>query len=103
MEDGKRYLYWVWYENLNDEMMGEALMDVNGEQRTFAVPFGQLRPQVVEDMRERASELLAPQFSEVIRKSEKTSLYVVTDVIATQTSFLGGKVLLVGDAVAGAR
>jgi 2-polyprenyl-6-methoxyphenol hydroxylase-like FAD-dependent oxidoreductase len=103
MEDGARYLNWGWYENLSEEVLGDALTDVDGLKRMFAVPFGKLRPQTVKGVRERSSKLLAPQFAEIICKSEKTSVHCVTDVMATQTSFLGAKVVLVGDAAAGAR
>ena len=103
MGEGERDLNWVWYEKLNEDELNRVLTDVDGEKRTFGVSYGKLRPEIVEGLRQRSSELLAPQFAEVIRKSKKVSVRVVTDVIATQTSFLDGKVVLLGDAAAGPR
>ena len=55
------------------------------------------------DQNEYAEEVLAPQFARLVQETQHPFVQAVTDVVTSQSSFMSGKVLLVGDAVAGFR
>jgi hypothetical protein len=50
-----------------------------------------------------ARERLPPQFAEIVCKAKRPFVQAVTDVISPANEFLNGKVVLVGDALAGFR
>jgi 2-polyprenyl-6-methoxyphenol hydroxylase-like FAD-dependent oxidoreductase len=60
-------------------------------------------PKAWERQRVIARERLPPQFAEVVCKAERPFAQAVTDVISPDHEFLGGKVVLIGDALAGFR
>jgi 2-polyprenyl-6-methoxyphenol hydroxylase-like FAD-dependent oxidoreductase len=49
------------------------------------------------------SEVLPPQYAEAVRLTAHPFVQAITDVISDQNKFVDGKVLLVGDALAGFR
>ena len=50
-----------------------------------------------------ATEVLPPQFAAAVQKTQQPFIQAVTDVISPNNCYLNGKVLLVGDALAGFR
>ena len=54
-------------------------------------------------MAEIARDRMPPQFAEIISKTKSPFAQAITDVISPINHFLGGKVLLVGDSLAGFR
>ena len=67
------------------------------------MPPGMTDPQAWEKQRAIARDRLPPQFAEIVCKAKKPFVQAVTDVISPEHEFLDGKVVLIGDALAGFR
>lgn len=79
------------------------MTDSDGHEHGFTVPAGKIRPGIWEKQRESAEKSLPPQFLELVTKTETPFIQAVTDVRSPTASLMDGKVILVGDAVAGFR
>lgn len=64
---------------------------------------GKIRPEVRSKLREEAASVLPPPLAELVQKVEAPFIQAICDSLATKNVFMNGKVLLVGDAVAGLR
>lgn len=102
---GKRLFNWVWYCNYLDgsRELEDLMTDIHGKRHAITLPVGTMNPNVWEKQKQYASESLPPQFAEAVRKTEQPFVQAITDVISPSNRFLDGKVLLVGDALAGFR
>lgn len=94
----------VWYSNYaSPDELADILTDKFGIKHRFTLPYGKMRPEIVSKQRSYASAILPPQLAEVFQKIENPFAQVITDCLTSQSIFMDGKVLLVGDAVAGIR
>jgi hypothetical protein len=94
----------VWYSNYASlEELADILTDKSGIKHRFTLPHGKMRPEIVSKQQSHASAILPPQLAEVFQKIENPFAQVITDSLTGQSIFMDGKVLLVGDAVAGIR
>jgi hypothetical protein len=94
----------LWYSNYADSAeLEDILTDTSGAKHRFILPYGKMRPEIASRQRTRALEILPPQMAEVYQKIENPFVQAVTDSLTTQNLFMDGKVILVGDAVAGIR
>lgn len=102
---GQRLLNWVWYSNYEEgsKELEELMTDIHGKRHAITLPVGTMQPSVFEMQKQHASDILSPQFAEAVRKTEQPFIQAITDVISPSNRYLDGKVLLVGDAVAGFR
>ncbi|KPI44376.1 2,6-dihydroxypyridine 3-monooxygenase [Cyphellophora attinorum] len=98
-----RYINWVWYQIRDEKEMEELLTDKDGKKHKFSLPPGKMRLEEIEKIKMKAGEELPEVHKEIIRQTDDVFLQVVTDSHAGGNSFCGGKVVLVGDAVAGQR
>ncbi|TKA63865.1 hypothetical protein B0A55_10706 [Friedmanniomyces simplex] len=105
LEPGNRLFNWVWYCNYADGSPGhEDLMTGNdGKLHAITLPVGAMKDSVWKRQQEYAAEILPPQFAEAVRKTEQPFVQAITDMISSQNSLMDGKVLLVGDSLAGFR
>ena len=105
LEPGKRLINWVWYCNYPEgsEELEELMTGADGKRHGVTLPVGQMRPEILEQQRAYAKEILPPQFAEIVCNTKQPFIQAITDVIAPRNSFFDGKVLLIGDAVAGFR
>ncbi|KAF2143587.1 uncharacterized protein K452DRAFT_350056 [Aplosporella prunicola CBS 121167] len=105
LEKGKRLMNWVWYCNCPQDSAEymSMMLDNQGKRHNFSLPPGRVRPEVWEEQKKHAERELPPQFAEIVRKTKVPFLQAITDVISPKASFFNGKILLVGDAVAGFR
>ena len=105
LEPGKRLLNFVWYTNFPEgsKELDEIMTDKEGKRRRITIPPGMMRPEAWEMVKERARGKLPPQMSEMVERTKTPFVQAVTDVIAPRNSFINGKVVLVGDALAGFR
>ncbi|KAK3312542.1 monooxygenase [Apodospora peruviana] len=105
VEPGQRLINFVYYTNFPEGSteLDEILTDRNGQRRRITVPPGMTDPKAWETQRAIARERLPPQFAEIVCKAKKPFVQAVTDVISPEHEFLGGKVVLIGDAIAGFR
>jgi 2-polyprenyl-6-methoxyphenol hydroxylase-like FAD-dependent oxidoreductase len=103
LNSGKRLANWGWYQNLIESDLDDLMNDIDGVRHKFTLPMGKIKPEFVERLHTRAKETLPPQFVELITNTTLPFVQVVTDVLSPQNVFLGGKVVLIGDAAAGPR
>lgn len=105
MEKGKRLLNFVWYTNFPDgeQELEEVMTDKQGKRRRITIPPGQMREEAWEMVKKRGRDRLPPQMSEMVEKTRQPFVQCITDVIAPTNSYMNGKVILVGDALAGFR
>ncbi|KAL1605235.1 hypothetical protein SLS60_004779 [Paraconiothyrium brasiliense] len=110
LEPGQRLVNFVYYTNIPSESLdepskelAELMTDVDGVRHRITMPPGKTNPKVWEKQRVIASEKLPPQFAEIVRATKKPFVQVVTDVISPKNEFVDGKVILLGDALAGFR
>ena len=96
-------LNWVWYRLKTVSELEDLMTDGQGIRHTYTLPMGKMREEVARAMKKEAESGMAPQAIEVIQKTTHPFAQTVTDNIAGSNSFLGGKLLLVGDAAAGQR
>lgn len=105
IEPGKRLFNWVWYCNYPKDSpeLSELMTDINGKRHAVTLPVGKMREDVWTKQRKHAEEVLPPQFAEAVHKTTQPFIQAVMDVLCPENSFMHGKVLLVGDALAGFR
>jgi 2-polyprenyl-6-methoxyphenol hydroxylase-like FAD-dependent oxidoreductase len=94
----------VWYSNYaNPDELADILTDTSGTKHRYTMPYGKMRPEIKSQQRGRATAWLPPQLAEVFQNIDNPFAQVITDSLTTKSVFMDGKVLLVGDAVAGMR
>ncbi|KAF4628227.1 hypothetical protein G7Y89_g9927 [Cudoniella acicularis] len=75
------------------------LTDKDGRVHRFSLPSGKLRPEVWNTQKAIAGSVLSSPYLELVNKIKRPFVTVITDTYASQASFMGGKLLLVGDAL----
>ena len=105
LEVGERLINWVWYCNYPQDSTEykELMTDSDGKTHHVTLPIGKMRIDILEQQRQYAKEVLPPQFAEIVCGTKQPFIQAITDVIAPRNSFFDGKLLLIGDAVAGFR
>ncbi|KAI1385390.1 FAD/NAD(P)-binding domain-containing protein [Hypoxylon trugodes] len=105
VEKGKRLINFVYYTNFPEGSaeLEEILTDRDGRRRQITVPPGAINPDAWEKQRKLARERLPPQFAEIVCGTNKPFVQAVTDVLTPNNEYLNGKVVLIGDALAGFR
>lgn len=102
---GHRLLNFVWYKNFPVESaeFKDLMTDSHGQVHRYTLPPGSMRPEFWDKMKRYASANMPPQFAELVHKTTSPFAQAVTDVITPTNDFHNGKVLLMGDALAGLR
>ena len=77
------------------------MTDSNGQIHTFTNQHPSAS--LVNEQKGYAKAVLPPQFAELVELTEKPFIQAITDVLSRQTVFCDGRVVFVGDAVAGFR
>lgn len=105
VEPGKRLVNFVWYFNfpLESQEFEDLMTDSDGNRHRTTLPPGKMQPKVWDRMKQVAQARLPPQFAEIISKTKYPFAQAITDVISPTNTFMNGKVLLIGDALAGFR
>lgn len=106
VEHGKRLLNWVWYVNYREESPEhvELMTDKHGKRHHITLPPGGIAESVWERQKKFASDVLPPQFAELVDKTEVPFIQAITDVVSpAAVSPKDNRVLLIGDALAGFR
>ena len=94
---------WVWYQLKTEEQLADLMTDSQGVRHSFTLPMGSMRDEVVEAVHKQAETGMPPQLTEAFKKTKQPFVQIVTDNLAGENSFFGGKMLLIGDAAAGQR
>ncbi|KAK0702231.1 hypothetical protein B0H67DRAFT_650287 [Lasiosphaeris hirsuta] len=105
VETGHRLINFVYYTNFAEGSaeLDEILTDRNGQRRRITMPPGMTDLNAWEKQRVVARERLPPQFAEIVCKAKRPFVQAVTDIISPEHEFLDGKMVLIGDALAGFR
>jgi 2-polyprenyl-6-methoxyphenol hydroxylase-like FAD-dependent oxidoreductase len=103
LDAGNRFANWGWYQSMTESELDDLMNGIDGKKHKFTLPMGKVKPELVENQYTHAKETLPPQFVDLITKTALPFIQVVTDVLSPQNMFFGGKVVLIGDAAAGAR
>jgi len=93
---GERRYNFVWYRPTDTAKLRELMTDRAGRVHELTIPPGSIRDEVVDEMRRDAEALLAPQFAEVVRLSDRPFFQAIFDLESTRLVF--GRVALLGDA-----
>ncbi|CAF1209855.1 unnamed protein product [Adineta ricciae] len=101
LDQGRRLINWVWYCNHADP--SEILTDCHGRKHHWTVPRGKVAHKVWKDLKQYANSNLPPQFIELVNATQLPFVQAVSDILATQACYYNGRVVLVGDALAGFR
>ncbi|MEN7530732.1 FAD binding domain-containing protein [Cupriavidus sp. DL-D2] len=96
----RRYNY-VWYRATSEDELANLLTDAHGKCWSTGIPPGLIRPDVIADMESAATDLLAPQFAEVVARTAQPLFQPIYDLTVSRMSF--GRVALLGDAAFVAR
>lgn len=110
LEPGERSINFVYYKNTKPRTLAdrsaefrELMTDVDGAYHRITLPPGKINPKSWEKQCNIAREKLPPQFAELVCSTDKPFVQAVTDVISPTNEFLNGRVILIGDALAGFR
>ena len=105
LEPGERLLNYIWYCNHaeNSVELADLMTDVNGHRHHKTLPIGGVRDEIWSKQKALAKEILAPPFAELVTKTSQPFVAIISDTISPRASFGDGKLLLVGDALAGFR
>lgn len=106
VEPGQRLLNWVWYTNYKEESPEhvELMTDKDGKRHHITLPPGGIQDHVWQRQKEIASEVLPPQFAELVNKTKVPFVQAITDVLSPAAVLPSDdRVLLIGDALAGFR
>ncbi|KAF3039322.1 hypothetical protein E8E12_002497 [Didymella heteroderae] len=106
LEPGKRLLNWVWYVNYEEESPEhvELMTDKDGKRHHITLPPGGITERVWERQKKFASDVLPPQFAELVNKTKVPFIQAITDVVSPAALLSkDNRVLLIGDALAGFR
>ena len=84
----------------NSEELKDVMTDNDSKRHRITLPVGKIRDEVWSHQKEIAKKVLDPYSAELVIKTKQPFLQALTDVVPTKASFMNGKVLLVGDALA---
>lgn len=79
------------------------MTDSEGKSHHYTLPVGKVQQHVWMKQKKYAQDTLPPQFAELVDSTKQPFVQAITDVLSPKSSFMGGKVMLIGDAVAGFR
>jgi 2-polyprenyl-6-methoxyphenol hydroxylase-like FAD-dependent oxidoreductase len=101
-EPGKRRFNFVWYRPAAEATtLRDMVTDASGKVWLDGIPPPLIRPEVLDDARRAARQVLAPQFAEVVEKTENLFFQPIFDLESSRLAF--GRVALLGDAAFVAR
>jgi len=102
VEPGHRRYNFVWYRPADqDTTLRDMMTDSNGKVWPDGIPPPLIRPEVLAQARQAAHEVLAPQFAEIVEKTENLFFQPIFDL--ESTGLAHGRVALLGDAAFVAR
>ena len=98
----QRRFNFVWYRAADEIIALPALLsDADGQHYPLGIPPNKVDWRQIAAMRSAARTLLAPQFAEIIEKTEQPFLQPIFDLSSEQIHF--GRIILMGDAAFVAR
>ena len=104
-EKGSRLLNFVWYTNFPEDSdeLDKIMTDKDGKRRRITIPPGTMTDEAWDMVKQRGRNKLPPQMSEMVEKTKNPFVQAITDVMSPTSVYEHGKVILIGDALAGFR
>ena len=97
VEEGARRFNFVWYRPADESTtLKDMLTDADGKVWHDGIPPPLIRSEALDQVRQAARDVLAPQFAEVVEKTESLFFQPILDLESDQLAF--GRVALLGDA-----
>ena len=97
LHPGRRHYNFVWYRPADaTSELARLLTDVDGQRHKVTIAPNRIHPDVITEMRAAGDSLLAPQFGEVVRLTEKPFFQPIYDLEMPRMAF--GRIALLGDA-----
>lgn len=105
LEEGKRLINYVWYCNYPEGSQDwrDLMTDVDGKVNSTTLHAGKMRPEIWSRQKSYARKVLPPQFADIVCATKEPFVQAITDCLAEKNVFAEGKVICIGDAVAGFR
>jgi 2-polyprenyl-6-methoxyphenol hydroxylase-like FAD-dependent oxidoreductase len=101
MTPGLRRYNFVWYRPADDDELRRLSTDDSGKVHENGIPPPLISKRVLDEMRRTASEILSPQFAEIVEKTPQLFFQPIFDLESSAIAF--GRVALLGDAAFVAR
>jgi 2-polyprenyl-6-methoxyphenol hydroxylase-like FAD-dependent oxidoreductase len=102
LRPGHRSYNLVWYRPADEDTeLPRLLTDRAGTTHSISIPPPLIRAEVIDEMRQAAERLLAPQLREIVRLAVHPFIQPIYDVAASRMAF--GRVAILGDAAFVAR
>jgi 2-polyprenyl-6-methoxyphenol hydroxylase-like FAD-dependent oxidoreductase len=102
VEPGARRFNFVWYRPADEgTTLKDMVTDAEGKVWHDGIPPPLIRTEILEQARQAARDVLAPQFAEVVEKTENLFFQPILDLETPQLAF--GRIALLGDAAFVAR
>lgn len=102
VKPGTRRFNFVWYRPAEEATtLKDMVTDSSGKVWSDGIPPPLIRASILAQARQAARDVLAPQFAEVVEKTESLFFQPIFDLESSQLSF--GRVALLGDAAFVAR
>jgi 2-polyprenyl-6-methoxyphenol hydroxylase-like FAD-dependent oxidoreductase len=98
----QRMYNYVWYRNYpakSPEYM-DLMTDKSGHIHRNTVPMGELRPEIWAKQLQIAEETFPEPFIEIVKATKSPFVQAINECTSSRASFFGGKLLIVGDALA---
>ncbi|MCJ8282531.1 MAG: FAD binding domain-containing protein [Rivularia sp. ALOHA_DT_140] len=94
---GERRFNWVWYVNYDETTeLPSILTDKNNKHRQYSIPPGMIAPEIEQQMRLYANQVLAPPFQKLIAATKEPFVQAILDLTVPQMAF--NRIALIGDA-----
>ncbi|MEO0933890.1 MAG: hypothetical protein AAFY21_09065 [Cyanobacteria bacterium J06641_2] len=87
----------MWYVNYDETTeLKSILTDKNGKHRDHSIPPGTIAPNIEQQMRLYANQVLAPPFQKLIAATKEPFVQAILDLVVPQMAF--NRIALIGDA-----
>lgn len=94
---------WGWYSTYSKDELEDLMTGKDGRRHRWALPAGAMKDSLVNRIKAKATADLPRVMAEGVEKTEQPFVQVISDMVAPENVFMDGKVVLIGDAVAGQR
>jgi 2-polyprenyl-6-methoxyphenol hydroxylase-like FAD-dependent oxidoreductase len=101
VEPGRRQYNTVWYYPVPEDGLRRLMTDDTGRYHPNGIPPALLSSQIRQEMIENASQVLAPQFAEAVRRARLHFFQPIVDLELPRLVF--GRAVIIGDAAFTAR
>lgn len=103
VSDETQVLNWAWYNTFSDDQFANVMTGKDGRRHHWSLSGSAMKDEVANNTRTKAKNELPRAMAEMVEETKQPFLQVVSDMVVPANVFMDGKVVLIGDAVAGQR